>query len=392
MPDVVLHTRVVTGPGGGPDKTIMLSAGRPGASRYWVGAAYMHPPQDPGFAVLRERARAAGCPLIGVPDRGPLDLTVPRTLLRLCRNLGVRIWHGHDYKSNLIGLLLRPLHPMRLVTTVHGWVTESARTPLYYALDRWSLRRYDTVICVSADLAQQVRRLGVPEQRCVLLPNAVDLEVFLRLHPQAESQLRAQFGVPSGRLVLGAVGRLSPEKGFDVLIRATAQLLDEGIDCEVWIAGEGPQEIPLRTLIHALGLQERVRLLGFWSNPIELYQALDGLVLSSRREGLPNVVLEALATEVPLVATRVPGLLPVLSDGQTGLLVPIDDVAGLTAGLRRLLTDASLRAGLATAGRALVETRYSFDRRVSSELAIYDRLLERLPVSEGAVKAAGWGV
>jgi glycosyltransferase involved in cell wall biosynthesis len=347
----------------------------------------MHSPGDPGFTLLRERARAAGCPLFGVLDRGPLDLNVPRSLLRLCRNLGVRVWHGHDYKSNLIGLLLRPLHQMRLVTTAHGWVTASARTPLYYALDRWSLKRYDTVICVSADIAEHVRRLGIPEERCVVLPNAVDLEVFRRLHPAAESPIRARFGVPRTRLVLGAVGRLSPEKGFDVLVRAAAKLLEEDIDCEVWIAGEGPEESALRALIDTLRLGDRVRLLGFWSNPVELYQALDGLVLSSRREGLPNVVLEALAAQVPIVATRVPGLLGLLSEGQTGLLVPIDNVGGLTSALRRLLTDANLRAELARAGWALVETRHSFDRRVSSELAIYDRLLERSPVAEAA---AGW--
>jgi glycosyltransferase involved in cell wall biosynthesis len=299
-----------------------------------------------------------------------------RAMLRLCRNLGVRIWHAHDYKSNALGLLLRQFHPMRLVTTVHGWVTQTSRTPVYYAVDRWCLARYDAVICVSEDLAEQARRAGVAESRCLVLPNGVDTDVFHRRQPAAHAELRARFGVPPGRLVVGAVGRLRPEKGFDLLLRGLTDVLDYGIDCELWIAGEGPEEAALRGLVRELGLSDRVRLVGFQNDPLELYEAFDVFALSSRREGLPNVVLEALAMEVPVVATRVPGLSPMLRDGHTALMVDIDDVGALSAALRRLLSGESLRADLACAGRTLVATRYSFARRVSSELAVYARLLQ----------------
>jgi glycosyltransferase involved in cell wall biosynthesis len=337
----------------------------------------MHPPDDPGFQMLRQRARASGCPLIGITDRGPLDADVARVMLRLCRNLGVRIWHAHDYKSNALGLLLRQFHPMRLVTTVHGWVTRTSRTPVYYAVDRWCLARYDAVICVSEDLAEQARRAGVVDTRCLMLPNAVDTDLFRRHQPAAHAELRRRFGVPPGRLVVGAVGRLNYEKGFDLLLRGLATVLDNGIDCELWIAGEGPEEAALGGLIHQLGLSDRVRLLGYWNDLLQLYEAFDVFVLSSRREGLPNVVLEALATEVPVVATRVPGLAPVLRDGHTALMVDIDDIGALSAALRRLLDNVSLRADLARAGRTLVSTRYSFAWRVSNELAVYDCLLQR---------------
>jgi glycosyltransferase involved in cell wall biosynthesis len=160
--------------------------------------------------------------LISVPDRGPLDAGVVIRLFGICRHLGVRIWHGHDYKSNLLGLLLRPFHRMQLVTTVHGWVYETRRTPLYYAVDRRCLPHYQHVIAVSENLAEQVRRLGVPDERCTVLHNAIDERTFSRRTRPAEPSLRSELNVPAGRLIIGAVGRLSPEKAFDNLIEATA--------------------------------------------------------------------------------------------------------------------------------------------------------------------------
>src|SRR4051794_29841652 len=102
---VVLHTRVVSETGGGPDKTILLSAPFLAHTRYWLAAAYMHPPTDPGFEVIRQRAAKWNSPLLSVPDRGPLDLSIPWALLRICRAYNVRVWHAHDYKSNLLGLM-----------------------------------------------------------------------------------------------------------------------------------------------------------------------------------------------------------------------------------------------------------------------------------------------
>src|SRR6516165_264748 len=157
----VLDVRVVTEAGGGPDKTI-LNSPRFLADRYRNLCAYMHPPGDRGFETLQAKAERWQAPLLSVADRGPLDWRVISSFLDICRRERVAIWHGHDYKSNALGLLLRPFWPMRLVTTVHGWVEITSRTPLYYGIDRLCLPRYEHVLCVSPDLHEQCLTLGIP--------------------------------------------------------------------------------------------------------------------------------------------------------------------------------------------------------------------------------------
>lgn len=232
---VVLDARVVSGTGGGSDKTILNSPRFLVQAGYRNLCVYLHPPGDPGFEQLRKRARIAEAPLISVPDRGPWDWRVIGRTLDICRRERVAIWHGHDYKSNALGLLLRRFWPMRLVTTVHGWVKHTRRTPLYYRIDRFCLPRYERVICVSKDLQDECLKIQVPAERCLLIENGIDLAEYSRTRTIAEA--RQALGIAPGRLVVGAVGRLSAEKGFDLLIRAVDRLTRAGLDLELLIAG-----------------------------------------------------------------------------------------------------------------------------------------------------------
>src|SRR4029079_13208472 len=137
---LVLHARCVTGTGGGPAKTILNSPRFLQQMDYECICAYLLPPRDPGLDVLQRRAETAGARLVAIPDYGPLDLNTVREMVRLCRTHRVAIWHGHDYKTNALGLVVQWFWPMKLVTTVHGWVQHTWRTPLYYAIDKFCLR------------------------------------------------------------------------------------------------------------------------------------------------------------------------------------------------------------------------------------------------------------
>ncbi len=370
---LVLHARVVTGAGGGPDKTILESPRFLGPAGFRSLCVFLRDPGDPGFEELERRAGERGAPLLAVDDRGPLDLGVPRRLAAICDELGPAIWHGHDYKSDLLGLWLARRRPMRLVATVHGWVRRTWKTPLYYALDRGALRRFDAVVCVSADLERESLRLGVPRERCWLVPNGVDTGTFRRREPRAATRRRQV--VPRSRTVIGAAGRLSAEKGFDLLIDAVARLIGRGLDLELRIAGDGDGLARLKERASRPPLAGRVEILGHRSDIIGFYHDLDLFVVSSLREGLPNALLEALALELPAVATRVAGVPALIEDGVNGLLVEPGSAAALAAGIERLAADPRLARRLGAAGRATVEASFRFDRRMASMISIYRRVL-----------------
>jgi glycosyltransferase involved in cell wall biosynthesis len=217
----------------------------------------------------------------------------------------------------------------------------------------------------------------------VLLENGIDTTVFCPRLSRAEA--KQGLGIPPERLVIGAVGRLSPEKGFDLLIHAVDQLLHAGHDVELLIAGEGSERTALQALVSKLGRQERIWLLGYVADVRDLYEAVDVFALSSYREGLPNVVLEALAMEVPVVATSVAGVPHLIRHGENGLLVELGQCESLTAALASVLADAELRSRLASAGRSTVEMGYSFSARMERLRTWYDALLHKIrpPVAAG---------
>jgi len=372
---VVFDTRVVTGSGGGPDKTILNSPRFLNQVGYRMVCGYLHPPGDPGYEEIVRKAERYSAPLVSIPDRGPWDWRVITKLLAVCRRENVAIWHGHDYKTNALGLLLKQFWPMRLVTTAHGWVHHTKRTPLYYRLDQLCLPRYERVICVSEDLFEACLSFGVPASNCVLLENAIDAEEYRRAKSIAEA--KATLGFPTDSLLIGAVGRLAPEKAFDVLMRSIRQLVDRGVDVRLVIVGEGDDRERLEGLVRELALQDRVRLSGWQSDVRSYFEAMDVFALSSLREGLPNVVLEAMALEVPVIATRIAGIPRLIQDGRNGFLVEPGDLVSLTRSLNGLLTNPGLRDLLRTAGRRTIETRYSFPVRMQRLKRIYDELLAR---------------
>jgi glycosyltransferase involved in cell wall biosynthesis len=369
----VLHLRTVCGRGGGPEKTL-LNSPRFLQGYYDLRLAYIRPADDTEYD-MPARARRLGVDLVDIPERHGLD---PRTLVRLAREIRAfrpDILHAHDYKTNVLAVLLGRLFGVRTLTTLHGYVSRGGRLETYYRLDRWAQRHLDHIIAVSDDLFQMLIDLGVPPARRSLVRNAIDAQQYARRRPAGVA--RACLGLDPALPLVGAVGRLAAEKGFDLLIRAFDRLLTEGRDAALVIAGEGEDRGRLEGLIARLNRGDRIRLLGYTADVCGLYEALDVFALSSLREGLPNVVLEAMAIEVPVIATRVAGIPNLIEDGVSGLLVTPGSVEELTAALRRVLDEADLRRRLAHAGRQAVETRHSFARRMEHVRSIYDRLLGR---------------
>jgi glycosyltransferase involved in cell wall biosynthesis len=370
---VILDARVVTGSGGGPDKTILNTPRYLDPLGYRTVCTYMHPPKDSGYEVVRKKAAQSGVRLISIPDRGPWDWRVLTEVLSVCRRENVTIWHGHDYKTNALGLLLKRFWPMRLVTTAHGWVHHTARTKVYYKLDQICLTRYEKVICVSDDILEECVASGVPAANCVLLENGIDATEYTR--KQSVHAAKNKLSLPPSGFVVGAVGRLEAEKGFDVLIRSCHALLARGLDVTVMIVGEGDERKNLETMAMKLGMADRVILPGWQTDVRTYFEAMDAFGLSSYREGLPNVLLEAMALEVPVVATRVNGVPRLIQDGRNGFLVEPGDCEGFAIALAGLLKNEALRSVFSQAARRIAETKYSFTARIDRLKRIYDELL-----------------
>ncbi|EMI16523.1 glycosyl transferase, group 1 family protein [Rhodopirellula maiorica SM1] len=368
---VVLHARCISGLGGGPEKTILNSPRflRPlGFDSY---CAYLHSKADGPDLIAR--ANEIKAPFLSVLDNGPFDFGIVKRITEICRAKNVTIWHGHDYKTDLLGLWVRRRWPMKLVTTVHGWVQHTWKTPLYYAIDRFAIRRYDQVICVSEDLYEQCLGMGVSDDRCHLIQNAIDTHEFRRTMSVCDA--RDAVGWDETTIVLGAVGRLSPEKGFDLLIRAVSQLIDSGVRVCLKIAGEGAEQASLEQLIRELGCTQHVQLIGHVKDIKLFFQAIDIFVLSSLREGLPNVVLESMAMGTPVIATRIAGLPNLIENDHNGKLIDPESVPALYDAIADLAGSPESCDRLSSNARTTIESSFNFEHRMRRVADVYARAI-----------------
>jgi glycosyltransferase involved in cell wall biosynthesis len=373
---IVLDVRTVTETGGGPEKTILLGA-RWLQDRGWPAyCVYLHPPGDLGFETIRNKVSSLGVArFIELEDRGPLDWRLVGRLVALCREIKPAIWHGHDYKSDALGWLIHRFYPLKLVSTVHGWGVPGRRVWLYHWIHRLCLRGFDQVLCVSAEQYAVCRRAGIPPAICEVLENGVDCQAF---RPAVDSAARKHsLGIVPNRFVLGYVGRFSKEKNLALLLDVARKLIERTSDVHLLLVGDGPERRDLHVHAERLGITGHVTFTGYATDPRPYYSAMDAFILLSRSEGLPNVLLEAMAMGIPAICTPVGGIPGVIDPDNTGLLVSLDDVSAIVAAVQRLMDNPQLAARLGQNGRQHVETHYSFDRRMERLCGIYRDLVSR---------------
>jgi glycosyltransferase involved in cell wall biosynthesis len=221
----------------------------------------------------------------------------------------------------------------------------------------------DRFCCVSEDIARSVRRFAtVPRSKVDVVLNGIDVCRYATTCSAAE--VRAEFGIPPGALVVGTVGRLVEVKRQDLLIRAFAQLFAHGRHPHTWllVVGDGPERQRLESLARRLNVREQVVFAGYQSQPERMLRAMDVFVLTSRHEGLPLALLEAWAAGLAVVSSSVGAIPQTVLHGISGLLFPSGDVGALAETLSRLLDAPWLISQLGRRGKARVEHRYSLAR------------------------------
>ncbi|MCX6552121.1 MAG: glycosyltransferase [Acidobacteria bacterium] len=263
------------------------------------------------------------------------------------------------YKPDIIGWRAARLAGIPAVSVSHGWTAVTWKVRAYESLDRLVLRWMDAVVCVSKAQAGKVRRAGVPDEKIVVIPNAIDEGAFVEPDARCRAEMEAWFAPPPRWLVASA-GRLSPEKGFGVFIDAAALVAERRPGTCFVLFGEGPLRPALEQRVRDRGLEGRFVMAGFRDDLRRFLPNLDVAVMSSFTEGLPVFLLEAAAAQVPVVATSVGGVPEVIDEGRTGHLVPAGDARGLADGIVSLADNPAQRDAMGQAARARARTQFSF--------------------------------
>ncbi len=300
------------------------------------------------------------------PSRAnPLQLT--RSFFRarqILRDVRPDVIHAHAVLPGVIFSIAarsRSGHRLPIVITPHrSWdnVYRSTTSRSFYRLLRFAAT---DIIAISAGFYLELTRHGIPSARCHLIRNGIDVSVY---------DMPANNPTPP---VVGTIGRLIEQKGLDVFIAAAAQIAGQRSDVEFQIAGEGALRETLTRQIAALGLTDRIHLLGNRPDVPDLLKQFSVFVSSSRWEGMPYALLEALAARRPVVATRVLGSEELIRDGVTGLLVPVDESERLRDAILKLLNDRIFAHALAAAGHQFVKSEYNQMAMAARIAQVYQR-------------------
>jgi glycosyltransferase involved in cell wall biosynthesis len=361
---------------GGPGKTILETYRAIDSTRFRLHLGVFLTANESDATPFITAARRYGMPVHIIRGHNQYD---PRMIWRvadLARRLEIDIVHSHEVKSDTITVLASTVRRMRILTTLHGWIGNSTKQRALIAMDRRLARRFDRVIAVSRPIYDTLAAQGVPAEKLRLVHNAIVLDHYRRTGRRGF--LQNLVGHPVEGPVLVSIGRLSAEKGHEDLIQAIAALEAKGHRVSAVLAGDGPERTRLLQRVTELGLQDRVHLPGYVSEPQRILEEADLMVLPSHSEGLPNAALEALAMEVPVLATRVGGTPEVVTDGETGRLVEPRSPGALSAAILDFLADPAAWKPMAIRGREVVERHFNFDARTRRLEGIYAELVGEL--------------
>jgi glycosyltransferase involved in cell wall biosynthesis len=303
---------------------------------------------------LIDAIRAEDIPVEVVAERHPFDLRVIHQLRTLAGKLRPDIIWTNNTKSHFLVRLTGLHRRAEWIAFHHGYTREALRTRVYNELDRLSLPGAKLVVTVCHDFEEQLKRKGVPAARLRVLRNPI--RVPSPASERETTRLRTELGLMNTQVLL-SVGRLSLEKGHADLFRAIALLREKqatSFRSHLLIVGDGPERRNLQALCSELRLDDVARFTGYQSDVRPYYAISDVFVLPSYSEGSPNVLLEAMAAGLPVVAAAVGGLPEVLSHDLNALLVPKQDIEQLANAIERLLKDPLLRQELVTKGKDLV--------------------------------------
>lgn len=342
-------------------------------------SAFAHTVYAGGTGVFHAEVENAGASVRILRRHLPkLDPLWIGRLAAALRRDGVQLLHTHLFGDSLHGTIAARLAGrIPVIVTLHNSLADFSG--LQRAGYKWMLPQAARVVACSESAGESFRAL-VATRRIDVIQNGLDPTAVPEVTDQSVQRARDALGVPSGALVVGAMGRMVPQKGFSFLLEAFRALTDKArADVRLVLLGAGPDDAVLRRQANDAGIADRVSFLGFRSDARELMLGFDVLVFSSLYEGLPITLLEGMASRRCVVATRAPGLAEVLTDGEDALLASPRDAESLAEALMRAVDDAQLRRRLGDAAYGTFLARYTVERMVSRYEALYREILSEHP-------------
>ena len=320
-------------------------------------------------------ARELGIEIDVILERGRFDRSVIGALRKIVAQRSPDVIVTHQVKSHFLMKVSGLWKKYPWVAFNHGYTTTDRKMLLYNRLDRWSLPMADRVVTVCEEFAKQLVKMGLPRARIHVQHNSIRPEPLVSA--QEMYAFRRKLGVKDDERMILAVGRLSKEKAQIDLLHAFKKLSDTHaeINARLIIVGDGPERENLEMAAASLGISDRVIFTGQARNVEFCYAAADVLSNPSHSEGSPYVLLEAMAANLPIVATAVGGVPEMVENNQTALLVPASDPQALADAIARVLGDEQLAQRLAASASTLGTLRFSPERYVRSLAKIYREVI-----------------
>jgi glycosyltransferase involved in cell wall biosynthesis len=292
-------------------------------------------------------------------------------VIRLIRRRGVDVVHVHSQEAGLLGRVVARVAGARgIIYTPQTIDIRRARWHWLYVLLECALARVtDAIVSVNSPDRKRLIEWGIPSTKVVIVPNGIDLGAFSK--PIDVDALRRSLGLDSHRPLVMQVGRLSAQKDPLAFVEGALRVTQARPDAQFALVGEGPLKEAVTSRVQALGLSEHVDVMGWQDQGFRLAAAADIVTLTSRWEGTPYSMLEAMAWARPVVATAVNGCSELILDGQSGFLVPPGDTASWARRVLDLLDDPEMAAAMGRWGRRRVEEAYSLRATVARTESLY---------------------
>jgi len=301
-----------------------------------------------------------------------------RALVEKIKELAPDLIHSHGYKGNiLLAFFLRRFISIPTVTTMHGWTTFGkgwSKLRFYEFLDAFAVRRLDGIVLVSEKMRDHPRIQSLPAEIASKVVS-IDNGISVIAEPTEDAFVTKLEAFAGGGQLIGSVGRMSEEKGYQFLIPAFARIAAECRDVKLVLIGDGHYRSELEALISELGLEGRVWITGYVKNAGALIGCLDAYICSSLIEGLPITLLEAMRESVPVVSTAISNIPALLQHGEGGVLVAPADVEALATAITGLLAQDAERQAYATVSQKHFLAHYSAGQMAKRYAALYRRVL-----------------